>query len=248
MDFIEIKCSDGKGLRLRIKEKVYEGPSRYQHIAVYDTEEFGRCLFLDGVIQSSDRDHELYDREILKKLRPSDRDILVLGGGDGFIAKEALKLNPEVKVTIVDLDDSVVHVCEKYLLQEPLKKAGIEVVIRDALDYIRNVEDESLDGIISDLTDFPVGYDRKMGELFSNIFELATRKLRAGGWISLYGGVKGLVDDEGHEVIDLLSEGLRQYFSCTEYSEVFIPSFGEPCYFLYGLKNDYSYRNATMGS
>lgn len=236
MDFIEIPCSDGRLIRLKVKEVIYKGSSRSQEIAIYNTEEFGRCLFLDGIIQSSEKDHELYDEQLLKKLRPSDRNILILGGGDGFIAEKALKINPGINVTIVDLDEEVVNVCKRYLSQRVFNNPRVRVVIRDALDFVLNIKGEIFDGIISDLTDFPVGYDNKLRELFSKILSESRRILKEDGWISLYGGVKGLIDKEGQQVIDLLNNILKENFPTTDCYETLIPSFGEPCYFLYGLK------------
>lgn len=236
MDIVEIKCSDGICIRLKVKDVIYKSNSHSQEIAIYDTEEFGRCLFLDGVIQFSEKDHEFYDEQMLKKLRPYDRDILILGGGDGYIAKKALTLNPDINITIVDLDDEVVRVCKEYLSQQVFDDSRVKVVIRDALEFIFNAGSNSFDGLISDLTDFPVGYDNRMEELFSSIFERAWIILRRKGWISLYGGVKGLKAENGERVVDLLRDILKRYFHNTECSEVLIPSFGEPCYFLYGSK------------
>lgn len=236
MDFIEIPCSDGRLIRLKVKEVIYKGSSRSQEIAIYNTEEFGRCLFLDGIIQSSEKDHELYDEQLLKKLRPFDRNILILGGGDGFIAEKALKINPGINVTIVDLDEEVVNVCKRYLSQRVFNNPRVSVVIRDALDFVLNIKGEIFDGIISDLTDFPVGYDNKLRELFSKIISESRRILKEDGWISLYGGVKGIIDKEGQQVIDLLNNILKENFPTTDCYETLIPSFGEPCYFLYGLK------------
>lgn len=234
MDYVVVQCSDGRDLKMRVKEMVYRNNSDYQEIAIYDTEEFGKCLFLDGIIQSSERDHDIYDRAMLEKLRPSDCDLLILGGGDGYIAEKAIELNPLINVTIVDLDREVVNVCREYLSQRVFDNPRVRLVIRDALEFIIDAKEESFDGIISDLTDFPVGYDNRLRELFSHIFDRARRILKEGGWISLYGGVKGLADDNGQEVVDLLKGLLQRHFPHTECMEIFIPSFGEPCYFLYG--------------
>lgn len=236
MDIVEVRCTDGRSLRLKVKDVIYKSSSPCQEIAIYDTEEFGKCLFLDGVIQSSEKDHDIYDEAILRKLRASNRDILVLGGGDGYIAKKALALNPDINITIVDLDEEVVRVCSEYLSQEVFNDSRVKVVIKDALEFVRNADGNSFDGLISDLTDFPVGYDNRMRELFSNIFERARIILRQKGWISLYGGVKGLKAENNERIVDLLSDILKIYFHNTECSEVLIPSFGEPCYLLYGNK------------
>jgi spermidine synthase len=241
MDYIVVHCSEGKDITIKVKKELFKGFSPSQEIAVYDTEEFGRCLFLDNIIQSSEADHAIYDEAMLKKLSPSDKNLLILGGGDGYIAQRALMINPEINITIVDLDEVVVEVSRRYLSQDLFNDHRVRVVIRDALEFMLEEEEGSYDGIISDLTDFPVGYDNRMRELFSGIFDRAGRLLREGGWISLYGGVKGLMAENHERVVDLLQKLLERYFHNTESSEVFIPSFGEPCYILYGEDSRWHY-------
>ena len=53
--FSEFHTPDVK-LSLRVKCQLYSGDSDYQHIAVYDTPEFGRVLALDGNIMLTERD------------------------------------------------------------------------------------------------------------------------------------------------------------------------------------------------
>src|SRR5688572_3495170 len=92
-EHIDIPCFNGPPLIIPVKSQLHKGRSQFQEIAVYDTQEFGKCLLLDGSIQCTQSDHEQYDRIILKKLKPSDQRLLILGGGDGYIAETALKLN-----------------------------------------------------------------------------------------------------------------------------------------------------------
>ena len=97
-EYVVVSCCEGPGLKIRVKNLVYLDRSPYQKITIYDTELYRKCLFLDDLIQCSEKDHEEYDMALLRKLKPADRNLLVLGGGDGHTAQMALKLNPGIHV------------------------------------------------------------------------------------------------------------------------------------------------------
>jgi spermidine synthase len=237
MEYLEIPCINKPPLRIKIKGLLFKGRSKYQAIEVYDTEEFGRCLFIDGTIQCSEKDHSIYDRAILRKMRKSDRDILILGGGDGYIAEMALNLHPDANITIVDLDDMVVTTCKNYLDQHIFENDNVKVIIDDALIFMKEKKAGKYDGIVCDLTDFPVGYsDKKIINFYEVVFNLSYKILNSNGWIGVYSGVKDMKIERDNTVIDILTELLRKDFRDIESLEVFIPSFGESCLFLYAYK------------
>lgn len=237
MDYIEIPCCKGPGLKIRVKELIHKSSSPYQKIVIYDTEPFGKCLILDDVIQCAESDHAIYDKAILKKLRAEDRRLLILGGGDGYTAEMAIKLNPEIDITVVDLDAAVVAACKQFLGQKVFDSQRVKLVVDDAFHFMAKAGKGSYDGIVCDLTDFPVGYnDGKLRGFFTQIFSLSKRILKNNGWIGVYAGSKNLsIATEGY-VLDILSALLEQNFAGIERQEALIPSFGEPCYFLYGNK------------
>ena len=76
---------------------------------------FGRMLFIDGVLQSSTSDEEIYHKAITQHINPSGK-ILIAGGAEGACARELLKSsNPVLKVIMVDWDGELVQ----YMRQEP---------------------------------------------------------------------------------------------------------------------------------
>ena len=48
---------EGAAISLKLKAKLYEEQSPYQHIEIYDTEGFGRLMTLDGLVMVTDRDN-----------------------------------------------------------------------------------------------------------------------------------------------------------------------------------------------
>ena len=57
-NYIEIPCYSGTSFQIPVKDLTYSAMSEYQDIKIYDTELYGKCLFLDGVIQCSESDHD----------------------------------------------------------------------------------------------------------------------------------------------------------------------------------------------
>jgi spermidine synthase len=235
MDHFTITRANGDNLRIPVAELLHTSRSPYQEITVCDTSQFGRCLLLDGVIQTAESDHELYDRAVLHKLRPSDRKLLVLGGGDGYAAAMALEINPELHVTIVELDGAVVAAARDHLGQTVFDDPRIDLVVEDAFTFLPHVGTAAFDGIVCDLTDFPVGYDQEQSaEFYRRIFSASGTALKPGGWIAVYAGATDLMLAGGGRVVDRLHGLLAESFGKMECIEVLVPSFGEPCCFLYG--------------
>src|SRR3546814_2669785 len=79
---------------------------------------FGRVLALDGVIQTTERD-EFFYHEMLVHVpvlaHGAVRRMLIIGGGDGGALEEALKHRSIERVTMVEIDASVVEVSKEYL-------------------------------------------------------------------------------------------------------------------------------------
>jgi spermidine synthase len=224
-DYLEISCCGGPGFKIRVKDLVHISRSPYQEIAVYDTESYGKCLFLDGVIQSSDSDHEQYDKAILRKLKRTDKNLLILGGGDGHTAQMALKLNPRIQVTVVELDHAVIKACEAHLNQNIFNHPNVTAVIEDVIHFMERAPNVTYDSIICDLTDQPVGYnDIMLRDFYLKIVSLSIRILKRSGWISLYAGCN----------TDIVDDMISLYLCQPEKKVAFIPSFGEPCFIVHG--------------
>lgn len=215
-----------RGSCAEVKEKnvIHIIRSKYQKIAIYDTKFFGRCLYLDGIIQCSEYDHEEYDKAILRKLKPTDKSILILGGGDGQVAQMAIKLNPLTKITIVEHDISVIITCKKFLNQKIFDHPNVNVLVDDAMHFLETINNIKYDYIICDFTDYPNGFSEiGFREFFSRLFSLSARILNNSSWISAYLGCNE----------SIANSLICPQFCYLEKSTIFLSSFGEKCFFIY---------------
>src|SRR5882724_3808935 len=124
--------------RHQLRKIILKTKTRFQQVVLADTYAFGRCLILDGEIQSAERDEFIYHECLVQPvmtLHPRPREILILGGGEGATVREILR-HPRVRrVTMVDIDGEVVEFCRKYLAswhQGALENAKTRLSIEDA--------------------------------------------------------------------------------------------------------------------
>ena len=91
--------------------------SAYQDIAVVETREVGRALFLDGVVQSTDHDEARYHAHLIHPVRElvsKRRRVLVAGAGEGASLRELLSDSEIESIVAVEIDRRVVEVCREY--------------------------------------------------------------------------------------------------------------------------------------
>ena len=139
---------------------LFQGRTNFQDIVVFENNKFGRVLALDGVIQTTEADEFCYHEMITHVplvAHGKAENILIIGGGDGGVLREALKHSIK-RATMIELDEGVVRLCEEYM---PTLSAGAFEDPRTDLrfmDGIKFVEEskEAFDVIIVDSTD-PIG-------------------------------------------------------------------------------------------
>lgn len=151
-----------------IKKEIYSGKSKFQKIEVFDTEEFGRLLVLDGLVQLSTK-HEFVYHEMLVHpaffSHPNPKNILIIGGGDGGVLREVVKY-PVKSILLVDIDKKVTEISKKYLPSVPagsFSDKRLKIFNEDALKFVKRYKN-FFDIIIDDLTD-PSGPSAKLWEI-----------------------------------------------------------------------------------
>ena len=176
---------------LEIGRMLYDSETAHQRIRVFENPRFGRVLTLDGVVQTTTSDEFIY-HEMLAHVpilaHGAARRVLIIGGGDGGMAREALRHASVEHVTMVEIDAGVVEFSKQYL---PSLSAGafddprLDLVIADGADFVAST-DRRFDVAIVDSTD-PVG----PGEvLFTDTFYGRTRRcLDQGGILVTQNGV-----------------------------------------------------------
>ncbi|MGX5173175.1 polyamine aminopropyltransferase [Aliikangiella sp. IMCC44653] len=189
---------DTYGQSYVIDEVLFENRTDHQHLIIFNNQQFGRVLALDGIVQTTQKDEFVY-HEMLTHVpmfaHGNAQRVLIIGGGDGGILREVLK-HPQVEhVTMVEIDSAVVDICEKYFpehSQGAFQDPRVNLVFNDGVDFIVNNK-EKFDVIISDSTD-PEG----PGEvLFSSRFYQGCKaSLTNGGILATQNGVCFMQLDE----------------------------------------------------
>ncbi len=142
---------------IKISKQLYSNSSAYQKIAIYDSPEFGRFLTLDGVMMLTEKDEFIYHEMITHTamaVNPNIKNILVIGAGDGGVARELSKYKSIENVDLVEIDEEVVKVCKEFLPQTAcgFNDKRINIIFEDGLRFIRKIQNK-YDLIIVDSTD-----------------------------------------------------------------------------------------------
>jgi spermidine synthase len=157
--FTELQ-TDHMKLSCRVKRVLHEEKTPFQHLAVYDTVQFGRLLALDDVIQTTIKDEFVYHEMIAHvglNTHPNPRRVLVIGGGDGGSIREIIKHSSVEQAVLVEIDERVIAAAREYLpeISCALDDPRVRVIIDDGIKHVRENRN-AYDMIIVDSTD-PVG-------------------------------------------------------------------------------------------
>src|SRR4029077_20426214 len=93
------KVSPHDSHRHELKKVLLRVRTPFQNVILADSFSFGRCLILDGEIQSARFDEFIYHECLVHPamaLHAKPREILILGGGEGATVREILR-HPSVR-------------------------------------------------------------------------------------------------------------------------------------------------------
>lgn len=147
--------------------------------------------------------------------------VLIVGGGDGGVAREVCKHPLVEEVYQVEIDERVVELSKKYL---PFMACGfdspkLQLTIGDGFEFMKNHNGE-FDVIITDSSD-PIGPAVSLFQ--ESYFELMKKALRPGGIVCSQGGT--FYTDLKH-VKDTM-DSCRRQFSNVSLATTNVPSY--PC-------------------
>lgn len=199
-DFIQNKTSIGKEITIRDKWgssheaglafmgtimedgmsyfSTADGTLLSQHVQFIKTKDFGIVFILDGSIMTIERpEMEASYHEIIAHIplieHSHPKKILIIGGGDGGVAREVLKHEMIEQCTLVEIDKNVIELSKKYtpsiakaLLENNPK---LQILTQDGIQYLKDIKPSSFDIIINDLTDPDEGEqisEKLFGEAF----------------------------------------------------------------------------------
>ena len=142
---------------IRVDKQLYSAKSTFQRIDVFESEEFGRFLTLDGLMMLTEKDEFIYHDMIVHvpmASNPGIKKVLVIGAGDGGTVRELTRYPSIEKIDMVEIDKMVVDACLEFMPQTSLKLSDPRVTIyyEDGLKFVRDKVD-MYDLIIVDSTD-----------------------------------------------------------------------------------------------
>ncbi len=166
-------------MSIRVDKQLYTEESEFQRIDVFQSEEFGRFLTLDGIMMLTEKDEFIYHEMITHVAMASNPDIkkiLVIGAGDGGTIRELCRYKTVERIDMVEIDERVVAVCREYLRQTAcrLDDSRVHIYYEDGLKYVRRKANE-YDLIIVDSTDpFGPGEGLFTSEFYGNCYNALT--------------------------------------------------------------------------
>ena len=100
-------------LSIRVTKQLISGQSEIQQVDVFDSVDLGRFISLDGKIVFSEKDEFIYDEMVVHvpmTVHPHIRRVLVIGGGDGGVAKELCNYPEIERIDVVETDQMFIDV------------------------------------------------------------------------------------------------------------------------------------------
>lgn len=183
--WIDETLHDETGVRfsLRAEQILFEDKTDHQHMVLFENALFGRVLMLDGATQVTSKDEFIY-HEMMTHVplfaHGAAADVLIIGGGDGGMAEEALKHKTLATLTQVEIDPAVVEFSKQHFKdfnKDCFDDPRMTLVIDDGMKFVAET-DRRFDVIMVDSTD-PVG---PAAVLFSKEFyAFCKRCLKPGG-------------------------------------------------------------------
>lgn len=207
---------------LRIDRVLYQSNDGLQDLIVFENARFGRVLCLDGVVQTTEGDEFVY-HEMLTHVpilaHGRVEEVLIVGGGDGGMAREVLK-HRAVRPVMVEIDPDVVEFSKRHLpslSQGAFDNPRLELVIADGCRFVKETE-KRFDVVIVDSTD-PIG----PGEvLFTAAFYADCKRcLKPGGVVVTQNGVPFV---QGGEITDSYRR-LGESFADVHFFRAAIPTY-----------------------
>jgi spermidine synthase len=187
------------GQRFACRAEIARVRSPYQHILLFDSVSHGRVLMLDGVVQITEADEFVYQEmmaHVPLLFHGAAERVLVIGGGDGGILRRVLQHRNVRRAVLVEIDEQVIALCKAHLPGiggDAWTDPRAEVVVGDAIHYVREAPAGGFDAIIVDSTD-PAG----VGEVLftADFYRECARALTGRGVVVNQGGVPFMQGDE----------------------------------------------------
>jgi spermidine synthase len=221
-----------------IKTILFAKQTKYQEVEIMDTGSYGRCLVLDGKIQSSEHDEFIYHEALVHPAmisHPDPKRIFIVGGGEGATLREILRHKSVEHVLMVDIDQEVVESSKKHLPewhQGSFDDPRVELKFLDARKYLEETN-ERYDIIVIDISE-PVEEGPAYLLYTKEFYALVEKRLTPNGLIALQAGTTSMTS---LLCFSAVYQTIRTAFPIVVPYQASIPSFGLPWGFILASKS-----------
>jgi len=160
--FTEVCEEGGSAFSMKIRGKLHDEQTAFQHIEIYATEWFGNLMVIDGFVMLTARDNFIYHEMLAHPAlfsHPSPEYVVIIGGGDCGTLREVLKHGRVTRVLQVEIDARVTQLAAEFFpkLCVSNNDSRAEFFYGDGIAWMQTADPGSVDVIIVDSTD-PVGH------------------------------------------------------------------------------------------
>lgn len=191
-----LATSDNRITEYGFNKVLVSTQSDFQLVQIIETRDYGNLLILDGMANLAESDTVTYTHALMNLPTENykDKNVLILGGGDGALLKELLELPEENRpgfITMVDIDEVVMDVCAEfmpsvcgeYLQRSNWNGPNYKIIAGCAIQFMKECKAKQFefDYIFGDLTDTPVSTgprDSDLWQFLGTILELGVGLLR----------------------------------------------------------------------
>jgi spermidine synthase len=211
----------------------------YQNMEILETASYGKCLVLDGRIQSSVADDFIYHETLVHPamiLHPHPETALVIGGGEGATLREVLRYPSLRRAVMVDIDRAVVEACRTHLPEMhrgAFADPRVELRHEDARGYLARTA-ERFDVVIDDLTE-PLEAGPACLLFTREFFQLLADRMTERGTLAMQAGMSKIRELDFYAA---MARTLAAVFPVVAPYQSFIPCFGTPWGFMVAARRD----------
>jgi spermidine synthase len=219
------RCTEGgSAFSIKVREKLHNEQTAYQHIEIYATEKFGNLMVMDGFVMLTARDNFIYHEMLAHPAllsHPSPENVVVIGGGDCGCMREVLKHGRVTGALQVEIDERVTRLAEEFFpeLCVANNDPRADFMFSDGIQWMREADSASVDVIIVDCTD-PIGHARG---LFTEDFYRDCHRVL---------GSNGVIVQQSESPLYHMNiiNPMRKAMSASGFADVQTLFFPQPCY------------------
>lgn len=219
------RCTEGgSALSIKIREKLHNEQTDFQHIEIYATEKFGNLMVMDGFVMLTARENFIYHEMLTHPAlfsHPSPENVVIIGGGDCGCLREVLKHGRVTGALQVEIDKRVTQLAEEFFPELCISNDDprAKLLFSDGLRWMQEADSDSVDVIIVDSTD-PIGHAEG---LFTEAFYCDCHRVLGSDGILIQQSESPLYH------MDIINP-MRKAMSAAGFADVQTLFFPQPCY------------------